>query len=46
MNNPFIHEQIKQIEIDYHVVHNKVLVGLTSTPHLGTSSKLDEILAL
>ena len=42
MNNPFIHECIKQIEIDYRVVHNRVLA---STPHVGTSSKLDDILA-
>lgn len=37
------HEQTKHIEIDYHYIRDKVMVGVISTPHVVSSHQLTNI---
>ena len=37
------HKHTKHVEIDCYVVHDRVLVGLISSPHIGISGQLADI---
>ena len=41
--NLAFHERTKRIEIDCHFIHDKVLMGVISTPHVSSSDQLADI---
>ena len=41
--NLAFHERTKHIEIDYHFIRDKVLMGVISTPHVSSSDQLTDI---
>ena len=41
--NLAFHERTKHIEIDYHFICDKVLMGVISTPHVSSSNQLADI---
>ena len=43
-NNHKFHVRTKHIEIDYHAIHHRVLDGFLTTPHIGSSHQLADIL--
>ena len=37
------YQRTKQIKIDYHFIHNKILTGVVLTPHMSSSNQLPDI---